>query len=75
MITLARTGKMVRFSEINIGSPFFAYHRVWIRTAADAATALHDTPVRHEGKIVIADTCNFTHDDCGDVEAVEVRQA
>lgn len=71
-MNITRTGKMVPFLSINIGSPFFAHDRVWIRTAYEAATELNSTPIREEGKLMLSSCCNFNIDECDrEVEAVE----
>lgn len=76
MTMIARTGKMVPFLDIGIGSPFWAHDRVWVRTSHEAATELIDTPIRSEGKIRHASACDFTIDEIDrEVEAVEIRAA
>jgi hypothetical protein len=40
---IERTGEMVAFLDIGIGSPFFAHKRLWVRTDFDAAAELRHT--------------------------------
>ena len=71
---IVRTGKMVPFLEISIGSPFWAHDKVWVRTSYSAATVLGSTPIRSEGRMSLMSTCNFTIDECDrEIEAVEVQ--
>ena len=53
--SLVRTGKIVPFKSVDIGNPFFAHDRVWIRTGREAGTELHGTGER-------SSSCNFTTD-------------
>lgn len=51
---IVRTGEKSAFLDLNIGSPFFAHGKIWVRTAFDAATVLQDSDAGSS-----ASTCNF----------------
>lgn len=75
-MNFTRTGKMVPFLDVNIGSPFFAHDKVWVRTSYEAATELNSTPIRSEGKLMMSSCCSFTIDECDrEVEAVEYSES
>lgn len=57
-----RTGRLVPFLDVGIGQPFWAFGKVWIRTAYDAATELTSTPQRKAGLRPLASCCNFLID-------------
>lgn len=82
---ITRTGKKIAFLDIHIGSPFFAYGKVWVRTAFDAATVLLSSEAG-----LGANVCNFIIDGtttpkrgpyshkgetCEEVECVEIATA
>ena len=52
---LVRTGKRIPFLKLQIGNPFFAHGKVWIRTSYEAATELTYSGCH-------SSTCNFTID-------------
>jgi len=66
---LIATGAMVPFLDVNIGHPFFAHNRFWIRTSREAAAELGSSRSH-------TSVCNFTLDECDEiVEAVKVEFA
>ncbi len=63
---LRATGKRVKFKGVNIGNPFAAYGKIWIRTSYEGATELAFSGYH-------ASTCNFViEDQPEDVELVNV---
>ncbi len=69
---LRRTGRMVEFLSISIGSPFWAHNRFWVRTNREVGTELRTTNVSQETKRGVS-SCNFNLDECDRfVEAVEI---
>lgn len=67
---LVRTGRMIRFKDVSMGQPFFAYGAYWTRCAYEAGTELagHDW--------VGAAACSFGIDaETEMVEAVDIRLA
>lgn len=65
---LKRTGKKIKFLDVSIGGPFYAHHRIWVRTSYDAATEFGSTAGgKHRS------CCNFTLDKKDEiVEEVDV---
>lgn len=57
-----RTGRLVPFTDVGIGQPFWAHGKVWVRTSYEAATEMTSTPQRNAGLRNWASTCNFAID-------------
>ena len=65
-MNLRRTRKMVKFTDLCVGNPFFAHGRVWIRIDELSAVALGSSG-DYGGSC-----CDFTLDACDEfVEAIE----
>jgi hypothetical protein len=56
--TMTRTGRIIDFGEISIGSPFYYMERFWVRTARTAGTELHATNVSRRSHQNIS-SCSF----------------
>jgi hypothetical protein len=79
-MSIERSGRMIPFLDLNIGAPFFAHGKYWVRTDTESATVLKGSA---DGSW--ASSCNFLIDGtvkslhavpgtvCEEVETVEIR--
>lgn len=85
---LRRTGRKMAFLDLDIGSPFWAHGRLWVRTNGTTGTVLRSAPnTRQDPLGTTPSACNFLidgttypsrrygfpdNDRCEEVEAVDV---